>query len=76
MSAQLIVLLSPTELKLLCRKLEEIVKNINQKSHHGMIRRFAEGKRDQGDIAALGGAMSDLVSNLQVRSASNSQNRR
>jgi len=57
-----------------CRKLEDIVKSIDNKSSHGTLRRFAEGKKDKGDITAFAGAISDLISNLQVRSASNLQN--
>jgi hypothetical protein len=50
------------------------VKNIDKKSNHGMLRRFAEGKKDKGDITTFAGAISDLISNLQVRSATNLQN--
>ena len=58
----------------LCRKLNEIVKNVDEKSNHGMIRRSAEGKKDQGEIAAFAAAISDLVINLQVSSASTFKN--
>jgi len=59
---------------LLCRKLSDIVKSIDNKSNHGTLRRFAEGKKDKGDITSFAGAISDLISNLQVRSVSNLQN--
>jgi len=50
------------------------MKAIDKKLNHGMTRRFAEGKKDKGDITAFTGAVSDLIRNLQVRSASNLQN--
>jgi len=50
------------------------VKKIDMKSNHGKARRFAEGKKDKGDIALFIGAISDLINNLQVRSATNLQN--
>jgi len=61
----------PQPNKLFCRKLDDIVKIIDNKSSHGTLTRFAEGKKDKGDITTFAGAISDLISNLQVRSASN-----
>ena len=69
------VLCSSTQHKLLCRKLNEIVKDINSKSNHGRLRRFAEGKKDKEDIAGFARAISDLVTNLQVSSTLKLQKR-
>ena len=49
----------------LCKNLNEIVK---KKINHGSS---GEGKKDKGDITRFVEAVSDLVSNLQVRSVSN-----
>jgi hypothetical protein len=70
---QLVYYCSSTEHILLRRKLNEMVKNINEKLDHGRLRRFAEGKKDKDDITAFAGAISDLVTDLQVRSASKLQ---
>ena len=75
MRIQIAYACSSTNHKLLCRKLNEIVKNIDSKSNHGRLRRFAEGKKDEEDIAGFVEAISDLVTNLQVSSAFKSQKR-
>ena len=73
MRIQIVYPCSSTWHKLLCRKLNEIVKSVDSKSKHGRLKRFVEGKKDKKDIAGFAGAISDLVTNLQVSSASNLQ---
>jgi hypothetical protein len=62
---------SSIEHNLLDRKLNEIIKIVDEKATHGRPRRFVEGQKDKADNAAFARAISDLITHLQVRSASN-----